>query len=291
MNSTTVDPIWTQLGPGYCQVQFADLKQFVDYLYSDLLDFGTYIWRGQRCDSWKLKPTIDRLIRDARTSHAQSWDFTSQHLATFKRATRGRRNSITPAPTDENEWWALGQHHGLATPLLDWTSSPFVAAFFAFADLASDQTPNRAVFALHQPGVETMAKLARLEEEERREKRRDELKASGKSPGLLEWAMLEAKVEPEIVFVRPHSDDNQRLVAQGGLFTRSRTDLSVEDWVMKHQPNDDNGLTLLKCLVPDDDRSKCLQLLNRMNINPLSLFPDLLGASRYCNLHSEIENY
>ncbi len=60
---------------------------------------------------------------------------------------------------------------------------------------------------------------------------------------------------------------------------------------MKRQPKDDNGLTLLKCLVPDIDRSRCLQLLNRMNINPLSLFPDLTGASRYCNLHSEIENY
>ena len=103
--------------------------------------------------------------------------------------------------------------------------------------------------------------------------------------------MLKTKAEPEVVFVRPHSDDNQRLVAQGGLFTRSRTDLSIEEWVMKHQSNDDSGLTLLKFLVPDDDRAKCLQLLNRMNINPLSLFPDLQGASRYCNLHSEIENY
>jgi hypothetical protein len=291
MNSTS-DPVWTQLGPGYAQVQFYDLKNFVDYLYSDLLDFGTYIWRGQRCDSWKLEPTLDRLIRDAKASPAKEWDFAQKHLEAFKHATRGRRGVNPPVLATEDEWWALGQHQGLATPLLDWTTSPFVAAFFAFSDLGPDnQTEHRAVFALHQPSVVTLVEAACREENRRREVRRKEIEKNGGPRGLADLVTFGVKAEPELVFVRPLSDENQRLVAQGGLFTRSRTELSIDDWVSKHHSSPDNGLTLLKCLVPDYERARCLQLLNRMNINPSSLFPDLSGASRYCNLHSEIENY
>ena len=50
---------------------------------------------------------------------------------------------------------------------------------------------------------------------------------------------------------------------------------------------------MIKILITEspEDRSSFLRFLNRMNINYLSLFPDLEGAAKYCNMQLEIDNY
>jgi FRG domain-containing protein len=73
-----------------------------------------------------------------------------RHLDAFRRAARGRRGPFPAKLENENEVWALGQHHGLATPLLDWTESAFVALYFAFAEEATSSTGERAVWALYE---------------------------------------------------------------------------------------------------------------------------------------------
>ncbi|TXI18475.1 MAG: FRG domain-containing protein, partial [Nitrosomonas sp.] len=243
---------------------------------------------GQRCDEWQLVPTIDRLIQNKKLSTEKYYKFRNKHLENFKFSVRGRRGENPPPINDENDWWALGQHHGLATPLLDWTKSPFVAAFFAFIEVDDPQTENRAIFALHQ-SVAEWAHEKCTKENVWRLNQRIEYKKKGRPIGLLN--VINHNAEPELIFIRPFSDENQRLINQGGLFTRSMTNESIESWVSNHHPSDDNGMTLIKFLIPDKEREKCLRSLNRMNINPLSLFPDVSGASEYCNLHSEIENY
>jgi hypothetical protein len=256
---------WNRLdfSHGQQHIKLSSWKYFYDYIRQELLDYQNFIWRGQRRADWILEPRIDRVTKYL--SKKRRFQILDSHLHRFKFASRGRRGS-TPLPLEtDNEWWALGQHHGLMTPLLDWTSSPFVAAYFAFIGNRPNQRQDRAVFALWRDLSEGNAAALKSTSEKER--------------------------APTVQFVRPLSGDNPRLVSQGGEFTRIPTGVDLEKWIQTYYPADHVYSRLIKITIPNKDRKIALRSLNRMNINHLSLFPDLYGSSAFCNMDLEIDNY
>jgi FRG domain len=166
---------------------------------------NTYLWRGQRRSDWSLSTSLDRLFGQLgllAAGPATLEQKSAKHLDAFRFASRGRRG-LNPASLSENDMWALGQHFGLATPLLDWTSSPFAAAYFAFEELAYDPTDYRVVFALNRTLVEQ--KNTEFEE----------------GPSYEQGS-------PTVEFVEPLTDENPRLVSQGGCFTRAPIGTPIE---------------------------------------------------------------
>ena len=150
-----------------------------------------------------------------------------------------------------------GNIMGLATPLLDFTESPFVALYFAFHEEETDGDDYRAVWALWQHSIGKMAK---------------------KTPK-----------EP-IELIRPLTDENSRLVSQRGLFVRVPDATPIEAR-LRANFSGENKMHAIKIRIPNRDRLRCLRWLNRTNINHLSLFPDLFGASIYCNDDLEMPGY
>ena len=177
-----------------------------------------------------------------------------QHLNAFKRALRGRRGP-NPTPLAEDDYWALGQHHGLATPLLDLTRSPFAALFFAFEepmiriDDKMTTPPFRGVYALLTATIESCVK----------------------------------RTEKPIRLVSPDGDANFRLISQSALFAKLPRNTDVEGYVHEQFKGESHDPTFTKIKIPNDDRDGCLVALNKMNINHMTLFPDIDGAARHVN--------
>jgi hypothetical protein len=249
---------------GVGTVTFSSWKAFQVYISGEFLDYRRYIFRGQRRDDWLLEPTLDRMLK--KLGRERSRSARKAHLEHFKFATRGRRGNNPPPLKTENDWWSLGQHHGLATPLLDWTSSPFVAAYFAFMSDSPDRTDHCLVCGLHTYSTEATSR---------------EIKRQYQGAGR----------PPIVEILRPMTDENPRLVNQGALFTRGPDNVDLESWIRRHNPGDDETYGIIRFAIPDRDREICLKALNRMNINHLTLFPDLYGASRYCNTDLTIKYY
>jgi hypothetical protein len=253
------------LGHGVLEFQLDQWDALFDLINNRLLEYPTFAYRGHAKESWRLRSTLDRLIDVSPTAHA---DFDRmQHLERFKLAIRGRRGPHPQPLTDEDDWWAIGQHFGLATPLLDWTDNPYVGAFFAFEeefDFADEDNDsrNRVIY-----GIEKDL-----------------------------HAYVDSELHPHLSaleFVQPHSDDNARLVNQGGLFTKMPTDFDLETSLVNEIAEDCDQVLLLKIVIPEKagDRHRFLKALNRMNINYLTLFPDVGGASKHCNSRLLISNY
>ncbi len=226
------------------------------------------VYRGHRRFDWELTPTLGRLSVNGIVTH----ELAQLQLGKFRKAIRGRvidRGLLEQDDEWQNdELWSVGQHHGLMTPLLDWTYSPFVGLFFAFAkaDVESEEdNPYRAVYVLNKSFVDDDDQC------------------------------------PEIRVIEPRKDDHGRLVNQAGLFTFSPFDATIEnkladlladsefgDEALREASEDEQPELLAKYIckiyVRNEDRDGCLKHLRRMNVHHASLFPDLIGASDYCNI-------
>lgn len=240
-------------------VTITDWDHLVNEINASFAHYPNYIFRGHAQSDWLLEPTLSRALK--RINYESRGELVKEHLERFKLSIRGRRG-LNPRQLSENELWALGQHYGLYTPLLDWTQSPYVALFFALTSLEKSATGFRTLWGLHSTDVQDIT---------------DWHEKNNKHSKL--------KVE----LINPILDENNRQVNQNGLFTKINTGCDIEKWVLNGP--DIDWVTLYRFDFPDNVRDKGLAFLDLMNINYSSLFPDIYGSSMDTNIKLEQTNF
>lgn len=234
----------------------------VDELFSILNNtfwkWPNFIFRGHTQSEWLLESTLSRALKNLKSTDKDI--LMIEHLDRFKMQIRGRRG-VNPKELTENELWALGQHFGLFTPLLDWSYSPYVALFFALAETEKSRSGYRVVWAFNTGDVSAINK----------------------------WYIKKKTSMRKIEIVNPYLDENSRLVSQNALFTKINIMDDVETLVKEVPPA--KWITLCKIKIAEELRDSLLSYLDQMNINYSSLFPDLQGSSLYSNLKLNQTDY
>lgn len=95
-----------------------------------------WAFRGEQHAEWPLYSALSRYLQTFQVN-PRAWPEQEQRiLRIFKR----KAHQYLPQPPhidDDFQWLALMQHHGAPTRLIDFTWSPYVAAFFALSALAA----------------------------------------------------------------------------------------------------------------------------------------------------------
>jgi FRG domain len=230
---------------------------------------GARYYRGHADPEWTLSSKWERwliarkgdLHRDHRALYGSELERTCDaYLDAFKLYATGLPGVDTDHLTDD-EWWILGRHHGLQTPLLDWTRSPYVAAFFAFTDYVEALNPG---FRAGDLGNITFG------------------------TGVVHvWCLTygeghECAGEFELITTSKDAFVRQR--NQGGVFTRLSHDKYAD--LASYLQSRDLLHSLERFEIPGQEMRVALQGLEQMNITFATLFPDLDGAAIQANLNA-----
>ena len=209
------------------------------------------VFRGHGSNSFPLKTTLHRIGRHRLERYCSEtlWDFKGHAEALLDKRfnfSDGEEYSIL---------LGLAQHHGLPTPLLDWTCSPYIAAFFAFSDaLESLETRSDAthvrIYGLTNDFVQRY------------------------TPQSVEIPYI----APYFAYLDISKRNNPRLYAQQGRFLVTNV-ADVEHFLCDMQ-NKNNCNLLIAADVPIKYASEALADLQFMGLSAATMFPGLDGVCK-----------
>lgn len=226
-------------------------------------DLRGWAFRGEVSAQWPLLTSLGRRML-AYCPERRLWPLReARALRIFRRKAHNHLQDRSFL-SDDLRSLALMQHHGAPTRLLDFTKSPFVAAFFALESASGDA----AVYALNTPALWALAP------EGPRSLNRDAI--DPRVPGNFEKFFLNND-HPVVWFGEP-SEMDQRLIAQSGLIVVPGEIDKPLDEVLGHYRHPDD--LLIKFVLPFEVRAAAMESLYRMNVTYASLFPDLEGLAR-----------
>lgn len=222
---------WTE-----CREYVAELKE------------SRLLFRGQNAP-WRLRTSYHR------SGRADLSRFLREDLqALYKHLSARTRHVFNLSIPDENgAFFNLIQHHGYPTPLLDWTYSPYVAAFFAYRGISNKKAD--AADANEKVRIHVFDQ--------------EQWRADLNQILFIIAPRLHLSIGEFIAI------ENERMIPQQAASTITNVD-DIESYIQSVQQNRKQYLSAID--LPVSNRRQVVRDLSYMGITAGSLFPGLDGA-------------
>jgi hypothetical protein len=226
-----------------------------------------YWFRGQRDERWPLHSSFMRMVNKSSLCVNEVVGLEQYALGEFRSKAHFFVNPALLGKVRTTPcWWALMQHHGAPTRLLDWSTSPYVAAYFAVSHYQSNEdgalwcfcsTTLRNAFTdkyrAHPPAFE-----------------------DDKAPQWYLDKLDELQDSDAVLPLSFNYASSERVLAQQGKFTMSFSPLRDQSTLIEGLGGD----FVKKIIIPSDSKREFLLRLRDINITAASLFPGVDGLGR-----------
>jgi FRG domain-containing protein len=219
--------------------------------------YSHWAFRGERDERWPLYSSLSRYLQNFGVV-PRAWPAQEERILRIFKRKAHQFLPMAPEWEDDFQWLALMQHHGAPTRLIDFTWSPYVAAFFALERTLAD-------------GVVWAMNPARIDSSRAPQPVRMDPRIKGN------FARYFLKGKRRFIWLGEPYTMNQRLIAQSGTFVvPAAIDIPVEEILS----NSDAENVLAKIILKNAVRETGMRELYRMNITYATLFPDLDGLAK-----------